>query len=622
MKTITLTWMALLMASFTATAVPLRTGFDYQGRLGDGAQAAHGTFDFRFALFEFQMGGLPSSTTVTNTSVFVTNGLFHTAIDFGAAVFEGTQYWLEIGVRPSSSAAAFTTLAPRQAITPTPYALHALTAAGVSTNGIGNAALAADAITADKIAAGQAVKSFNGLTDAIQFSVEGDLDLRVEGNKLVLAAVASCFTYTNCYWSLRGNGNITEGTHFLGTVAGELDPLDFRVNNNRSLRHRFTGAGSAPNITGGYRENEISAGVGSTISGGGQLAGINQIFGSYDTLAGGYGNVIGGLFPTRVSAIGGGQNNHIDFECDADTIGGGETNTIEAYVRAAVIGGGSRNLIRTAATAGTIAGGAQNTNGGSYGSIGGGWRNTVDGIVGTLAGGERNWIQSGAGHSTIGGGVTNRIESDAAFATVAGGATNRIGTNSAFGVISGGGNNVVGTNSPESTISGGQRNLVEANTALATIGGGGTNRVLTTAVGATISGGSENFVSTTAPFATIPGGYRAAARSYGQLTYASGSFASSGERRRASMSCAMPLRRTQARASWWICSSMAQAAASACRRTARGLLRSASPLAMPASTRRRIWFAVPSRTTLARRCFPLHRSSTHSTRMSPRGVSS
>lgn len=532
MKTITLTWMALFAAIFTATAAPLRTGFDYQGRLGDGSQSANGNFDFRLALFDVATGGTSAVPMVTNASVFVTNGLFHTAIDFGATVFDGTQYWLEIGVRPTGSAASFTTLAPRQAITPTPYALHALSSAGVADAAIDNLALAPNAVSADKIAAGQAVKSFNGLTDDLQFGVEGDLILRVEGNRLVLAPLVSCFTYTNCYWSLFGNGNVTAGVNFLGTVANELDPLEFRVNNNRSLLHVFTTPTTAPNLIGGYQGNRIFTGVGSTISGGGQLAGINHILGSYNTLAGGYSNVIGSPslgMPAHSGTIGGGHHNHIEFDGIVNTIGGGETNTIEAYVRAATIGGGSRNLIRTAATAGTIAGGAQNTNSAAYGSIGGGWRNTVDGSGGTLAGGERNWIQRGAGHSTIGGGVTNRIESDAAFATVSGGATNRIGTNSAFGVISGGGNNTVDTNSPESTISGGQRNLVEANTALATIGGGGTNRVLTTAVGATISGGSENFVSTTAPFATIPGGQRAVARSYGQLAYASGSFTSLGD---------------------------------------------------------------------------------------------
>ena len=523
---------SLLAAAVSTEAAPLGPGFDYQGHLSDGPGPAHGRFEFRFNLFDAATAGTQAGPTVTNANVTVTNGLFNTVIDFGADVFSGLQYWLEIGVRTNGSGAAFTTLTPRQAITPTPYALHALTSSGVAEGGIGNAALAPNAVSADKIAQREVVKSLNGLTDGVELVAEGDLTIRQERNQLVLAPILNCNTYSNCYWNLLGNANITPGINFLGTVAGEFDPLEFRVNNNRSLLHEFTGANTAPNLIGGYRANIIPTGVGSTISGGGQLAGINHILGSYSTVAGGYSNVIGSPslgMPAQAGTIGGGHHNHIGFDGIVNTIGGGETNTIEPYVRAATIGGGSRNLIRTAATAGTIAGGEQNTNGVAHGSIGGGWRNTVDGVVGTVAGGERNWIQGGASHSVISGGVTNRIERDAEFATVSGGATNRIGTNSAFVVISGGGNNTVGTNSPESTISGGQRNLVEANTALATIGGGGTNRVLTTAVGATISGGSENFVSTTAPFATIPGGQRAVARSYGQLAYASGSFSSPGD---------------------------------------------------------------------------------------------
>lgn len=49
------------------------------------------------------------------------------------------------------------------------------------------------------------------------------------------------------------------------------------------------------------------------------------------------------------------------------------------------------------------------------------------------------------------------------------------------------------------------------------------------AVGATIGGGVENFVNSSALYGTIPGGHRAAALSYGQMTYASGNFASPGD---------------------------------------------------------------------------------------------
>jgi hypothetical protein len=527
MKTFPSITLALLAVVATVAAAPLDTGFTYQGLLTEAGKPNPGkiAFEHYYDLYDSPTGGLRVAGPVTNV-VEVTDGVFSTVIDFGSAVFDGTQYWLEIGVRPTNTP-AFTTLAPRQPVRPTPYALRAVSAGAVADGGVANAALAPSAVSADKIAAGQVVKSLNGLADGVQLAVEGDLSMRVMGNQIVLAPLVSCFTYTNCYWNLRGNGNITEGTHFLGTVAGELAPLDFRVNNSRSLRHRFIAAGDAPEITGGYEGNFID-GAGSVIGGGGQLAGINQILGPYNTVSGGYSNFIGGLFPSRTSAIGGGHHNRIEFDATSDTIGGGETNTIGPYTRAVTIAGGSHNYVQSG-TAGTIAGGLANTNRVSYGAIGGGRWHRLDGNSGVIAGGEWNWIQFNAALGVIGGGATNRIETDAGYATISGGGTNRIGTNSAFGVIAGGGNNVIDTNSPQSAVSGGRFNQIDVNTPLATISGGGTNRILTTAAGATVGGGADNIIFNAAAFATIPGGSRALARSYGQQAYASGSFASHGD---------------------------------------------------------------------------------------------
>jgi len=129
------------------------------------------------------------------------------------------------------------------------------------------------------------------------------------GSSIVVAAAPpNCFTYSNCYWNLMGNGNVTAGVNFLGTVAGELAPLEFRVNNNRSLLHVFTAANASPNLIGGYRGN-IVTGTGGTIGGGGQQAGINRVSADWGTVSGGHSNVVQGL--STSGFIGGGATNQI-----------------------------------------------------------------------------------------------------------------------------------------------------------------------------------------------------------------------------------------------------------------------------------------------------------------------
>jgi len=108
----------------------------YQGQLTSSGSPATGLFNLRFALFDAATFGNPVGTALTNAPVSVTNGLFTVTLDFGSAVFDGNPRWLEIGVRPHGSAAAYTTLHPRQPLTATPYAVRAANYSGplVATN--------------------------------------------------------------------------------------------------------------------------------------------------------------------------------------------------------------------------------------------------------------------------------------------------------------------------------------------------------------------------------------------------------------------------------------------------------------------------------------------------------
>jgi len=146
-----ITLFTLLALVGSLVAAPLGTAFTYQGRLSDGANPANGIYDLRLTLYDAATNGSVVAGPLTNAAVAVSNGLFTTALDFGSGVFDGNARWLELGVRSNGSAADFTTLSPRQPLTPTPYALLAGT---VPAGAIGSAQLAAGAVNASNIMSG------------------------------------------------------------------------------------------------------------------------------------------------------------------------------------------------------------------------------------------------------------------------------------------------------------------------------------------------------------------------------------------------------------------------------------------------------------------------------------
>src|SRR5689334_15286269 len=123
---------AILSSGLSVAAIPQTSSFTYQGKLTDNGGLANGNYDFQFKLFDTQaLGtGAQQGGTVLATNIIVTNGIFTTAIDFGACAscFAGTARFLEIAVKLTSDI-TFTTLGPRQPVTSTPYAIRSLNAA-------------------------------------------------------------------------------------------------------------------------------------------------------------------------------------------------------------------------------------------------------------------------------------------------------------------------------------------------------------------------------------------------------------------------------------------------------------------------------------------------------------
>ncbi|MFA6046266.1 MAG: hypothetical protein WC718_14880 [Phycisphaerales bacterium] len=111
-------------ATAHAQSVSPAPGFTYQGRLDDGTLPANGNYQFYFELYAAPTGGsaLASvNTAASPATLAVNNGLFLASLDFGAAVYNGNERYLQVYVR-SGSSGPFTALASRQRLSPTPYA--------------------------------------------------------------------------------------------------------------------------------------------------------------------------------------------------------------------------------------------------------------------------------------------------------------------------------------------------------------------------------------------------------------------------------------------------------------------------------------------------------------------
>ncbi len=108
-----------------SVAAPIGTAFTYQGRLMDANDPADGLYDFQFLLYAGYNSLIPIGGPIEVRDVDVIDGYFTVELDFGGNVFKGDARWLEIEIRPGETNDPFTTLSPRQEMTPTPYAIYA-----------------------------------------------------------------------------------------------------------------------------------------------------------------------------------------------------------------------------------------------------------------------------------------------------------------------------------------------------------------------------------------------------------------------------------------------------------------------------------------------------------------
>ena len=367
-----------------AVAAPAGTAFTYQGRLYDGSAVAGGFHDFRFTLMD--SGGVPVPTApcanpLVVNDAWVTNGLFTTQLDFCGSTFNGDARWLRVEVR-TSGAAAFTTLSPLQELKPAPYALKAL--------------------IADTVAS-VPWSSLTGVPASLADGVDNDTTYTA-GTGILLSGGAFRFDTAFGdlrYWKLTGNAGTDPATHFLGTTDNQ--PLIMRVNNQAALKldvNRSIVGNPALNTVDGNATGAIIAGgthnhiraatdtyFGNLLPtsyatiGGGYL---NENYGVYSSVVGGFGNVI--ATNAGDSFIGGGYINRIDRESYFSAIAGGWGNLVGSNALLSFIGSGMGNHIETNAVYSVIGGGQGNRAGGQYSTVPGGRDNRAIGSNSLAAG--------------------------------------------------------------------------------------------------------------------------------------------------------------------------------------------------------------------------------------------
>ena len=177
----------------------------------------------------------------------MTNGLFMVTLDFGAGIFNGSNYWLEVSVR-TNGAGGYTTLAPLQSLTPVAVCnfrrRRQQRARGGAERGLERQLLNA-------VSFNNAANSFTGNGGGL-----------TNVNAATLGGLSA-----GQFWKITGNSNTVAGVNFLGTADNQ--PLELKVNATRALRVE-PGGTNGPNVVWGHPANSVTVGVvGAVIGGGG-----------------------------------------------------------------------------------------------------------------------------------------------------------------------------------------------------------------------------------------------------------------------------------------------------------------------------------------------------------------
>lgn len=323
------------ISAFAAEAVG--TGITYQGYLEDADGPVTDNCDFQFSVFGSDSGTDQFGSTQTHTNVWVENGYFTVQdLNFGSDIFQGDERFLEIAVSCPTGTNSYSTLSPRQPITPAPYAL-----------------------------------ALPGLWTQ-QKSPSPNLIGGYSGNQVATEVWGA---------TIGGGGSDDWGpnqvTDRYGTIAGGV--------NNQAGNNLGSIDISDLATVGGGGDNDAH-GWASTISGG--YSNVITNTSNAATIGGGQNNIISGEW---TNTIGGGDSNLASGFWNA-TVAGGAHNT--ASESEATVSGGAENT--ASGVFSTVSGGYQNIASGEGSIVAGGVSNQASGDTSFAAGHNAQAIHNGS----------------------------------------------------------------------------------------------------------------------------------------------------------------------------------------------------------------------------------
>lgn len=148
------------------------TVFSYQGKLTDAGNPASGNYQMEFKLFDALSGGNQIGGSVSDVAVTVTNGVFDTALDFGAGAFTGADRFLEIAVRRNAGE-NYVVLTPREQIRSTPLAIRSKSAE-TADDAAQLGGVAASEYVTNATVGGSFIRNDITATQTADFNISGD----------------------------------------------------------------------------------------------------------------------------------------------------------------------------------------------------------------------------------------------------------------------------------------------------------------------------------------------------------------------------------------------------------------------------------------------------------------